>query len=191
MRVDVALFFHICGVLLLFGAALAETTSLLMLKRTSTVAVGRACASLSKPLEVAFPVGAVLLIVTGLYMLHENGDFKSATQPRAITALVFLVVVAIAGGAFNGPRMKAIRLGLNKSPEGAIRSDLETRIHDPALLTSILSMSSVILGAVMLMTIKPGAAIACIVILVAWMLFGAVVAKTLSRSRMAPVSATS
>jgi hypothetical protein len=190
MRVDVALFFHICGVLLLFGASLVETTSLLMLKRTYAVAVGRAWASLSKPLEVAFPVAAVLLIVTGLYMLHENGDFKGATQPWAITVLVFLVVMSIAGAAFNGTRMKAIRLGLNKSLEGAIPADLETRIHDPALLTSILSMSSGFLGAVMLMTIKPDAAISCIVILVAWMLFGAAVAQPLSRGRMAPVSAT-
>ncbi len=183
MNVNVALFFHVCGVLGLFGAALVETTSLLMLKRTSTVTVGRAWASLNKPLEFVFPISAVLLVVTGLYMLHENADFKTATQPWAMTVLVFLVVLAIIGAAFNGQRMKAIRLGLNSAPEGSMPVDVETRIHDPALLTSILSMSSTILGAVMLMTIKPSSAITCIVIVVAWMIAGALMAHPLTRSR--------
>jgi hypothetical protein len=183
MNVDVALFFHICGVLGLFGAALAETTSLLMLKRSSTVTVGRAWASLNKPLEAAFPLSAVLLIVTGLYMLHENDEFKGATQPWAMTVLVFLVVLAVIGAGFNSQRMKSIRVGLNKAPEGTIPVDLEARIHDPALLTSILSMSSAVGGAVMLMTLKPSSVLTCIAVLAAWLLAGALVAQPLTRSR--------
>lgn len=183
MSVDVALFFHICGVLTLFGAALAETTSLFMLRRTSTVTVGRAWAGLNKPLEAAFPLGAVLLIVTGLYMLHQSDEFKSATQPWAMTVLAFLVVLAIVGAGFNGRRMKAIRLALNEALEGSISADLEARIQDRALLTSIASMSSAVLGAVMLMTIKPGSAVTCIVIMAAWMLMGALVAQPLVRSQ--------
>jgi hypothetical protein len=183
MNVDVALFFHICGVLGLFGAALAEATSLLMLKRTSTVTVGRAWASLNKPLEAAFPISAVLLIVTGLYMLHENDEFKGATQPWAMTVLVFLVALSVIGAAFNSQHMKAIRLGLNKAPEGSLPVDLEAQIHDPILVTSIVSMTSAIGGAVMLMTIKPSSAVTCIVVLGAWPLAGALVAQPLSRSR--------
>jgi hypothetical protein len=183
MSVDVALFFHICGVLGLFGAALAETTSLLMLKRTSTVTVGRAWASLNKPLEAVFPISAVLLIVTGLYMLHESDEFKTATQPWAMTVLALLVVLSIVGAGFNSQRTKAIRLGLNEALEGSLPVDLEAQIHDPVLLTSILSMTSAILGAVMLMTIKPSSAVTCIVIAAAWMLAGALVAQPLTRSR--------
>ena len=183
MSVHVALFFHIVGVLLLFGAALTETASLLMLRRTSTVMVGRAWASVNKPLEAIFPIAAVLLVVTGLYMLRENDEFKGATQPWAMTVLGLLVVLAIAGAGFNGRHMKAIRLGLNNAPEGLIPPDLETRIHDAALLTSILSMGSAILGAVMLMTIKPSSAVTCVIIAVAWMLAGALAAQPLRRSR--------
>ena len=182
MNVNIALFFHICGVLGLFGAALAETTSLFMLRRTPTVAVGRAWASLNKPLEFAFPISAVLLIVTGLYMLHENSDFKSATQPWAMTVLVVLVVLAIVGAAFNGRHMKEIRLGLNSASEGPMPVDLEAQIHDPVLLTSIVSMSTAILGAVMLMTLKPSSAVTCIVIAVVWMIAGALAAQPLARS---------
>jgi hypothetical protein len=183
MTVDVALFFHICGVLALFGAALVETMSLLMLKRTSTVTIGRAWASLNKPLEAVFPISAVLLIVTGLYMVRTSDEFKGATQPWAMTVLALLVVLSIVGAAFNGQRTKAIRLGLNAAPEGSIPVDLEARIHDPALLTSILSMTSGILGAVMLMTIKPSSAVTCIIIAAAWLLAGALVAQPLTRSR--------
>ena len=183
MSYNVALFFHICGVLTLFGAALVETTSLLMLRRTSTVTVGRAWMSLNKPLEAAFPISAVLLIGTGLYMLHDSQDFKGATQPWAMTVLVLLVVLSIVGAGFNGKRLKEIHLGLNKAPEGSIPVDLEARIHDRALLTSILSMFAAVLGAVMLMTIKPSNAATCIVIVVAWLLAGAMVAQPFTRSR--------
>lgn len=179
MSVHVALFFHILGVLLLFGAALAEATSLLMLRRTSTVIVGRTWASLNKPLEAAFPIAAVLLVVTGLYMLHENEEFNGATQPWAMTVLALLVVLAIAGAGFNGRRMKAIRLDLNTATEGPVPPDIQARIHDSALLTSILSMGSAIPGAVMLMTIKPSSAVTCVVTAAAWMLVGALAAQLL------------
>src|SRR5437868_3486671 len=107
MGVDIALFFHICGVLTLFGSVGLEITSLTQLRRTQTVSVARAWASLTKPLEFSFPVASVVLIFSGLYMLHENPDFKAA-QPWALTVLVLLVVLSIVGGFFNGSRMKAI-----------------------------------------------------------------------------------
>jgi hypothetical protein len=125
----------------------------------------------------------VLLIVTGLYMVRTSDEFKGATQPWAMTVLALLVVLSIVGAAFNSQRTKAIRLGLNAAPEGSIPVDLEARIHDPVLLTSILSMTSAILGAVMLMTIKPSSAVTCIIIAAAWLLAGALVAQPLTRSR--------
>jgi hypothetical protein len=133
--------------------------------------------------QAVFPISAVLLIVTGLYMVRTSDEFKGATQPWAMTVLALLVVLSIVGAAFNGQRTKAIRLGLNAAPEGSIPVDLEARIHDPVLLTSILSMTSAILGAVMLMTIKPSSAVTCIIIAAAWLLAGALVAQPLTRSR--------
>lgn len=155
MNVQIALFFHICGAVALFVSAALEITSLTRLRRTGSVAVARAWASLNTPLEFSFPISAVVLVLSGLYQLHENPDFKQA-QPWALTVLVVLVVLAILGGAFNGRRMKAIKEALQEAPEGPIPAAIDAQIHDPVLLTSIQSMSVAILGAVLIMTIKPG-----------------------------------
>lgn len=154
MDVNIALFFHICGVLTLFGSAGVEILSLTSLRRTTSVAVGRAWASTEPPLAFAFPIAVVVLIASGLYMLHNNPDFKLA-QPWAMTVLVLLIVLAILGGAFNGRRMKAIHDALQEAPDGPIPADIVARIHDPYLITSILSMTGAILGAVLIMTTKP------------------------------------
>ena len=183
MKVDVALFFHICGVLILFGSAGLEITSLTMLQRTRTVAVGRAWASLNRPLEFSFPIAVVVLIASGLYMLHENPDFKQA-QPWAMTVLVLLVALAILGAAVNGRRMMAIYEGLQEAPDGPIPAEIAARIHEPLLLTSILTMTGAILGAVLIMTVKPGLRDAIIVAVVS-MILGAAVAQGMLRSRRA------
>jgi hypothetical protein len=150
---DIALFLHIAGVLALVVASALELTSLMRLRRSTSVAEARTWASLSAPLQTVFPVSAIFIVATGLYMLHSG--FASA-QPWALTVLVILVLLAIAGAAFNGRNMMAIHEALRRAPEGRIPGEIVRRIHNPALLTSIQSMSVMILGAVLLMTVKPG-----------------------------------
>jgi hypothetical protein len=153
--VDIALFFHICGVLTLFGSALLEITSLLRMRAATSVAVARAWAGVNKPLEATFPIAVVLLLASGLYMLHNNPDFKT-TQPWAMVVLVLLIVLAIVGAIFHGRTLGTIAEELAAASHGAIPREIEARIHNPILLTSISSMSVAILGAVALMTVKPG-----------------------------------
>jgi uncharacterized membrane protein len=183
MNVNIALFFHICGVLMLFGSAAVEIISLTSLRSTSSVAVGRAWAGLNKPLEFTFPLAAVVLIASGLYMLHSNPDFKLA-QPWALTVLVVLIVLSVLGASFNGRRMKAIVETLEKAPDGAIPPDIATRIGDPYLLTSIQTMTAAILGAVLIMTLKPGLRDSIIIVVVS-MILGALSAQPLLRTRAA------
>jgi outer membrane lipoprotein SlyB len=180
MDVDVALFFHICSVLLLFGSALLEITSLLALRRTSTVAIGRAWASLNRPLAVTFPVSAALLIVTGLYMLHQNPDFRSS-QPWAMVTLVLLIVLSIVGAAFNSKRMEGIIEALRTAPDGPINADVHARIHESALLTSIMTMTGAVVAAVYLMTVKPGMSDSIIIAIIG-MVLGAAVGQGIVRS---------
>lgn len=180
MNVHIALFIHICGVLTLFGSAALEITSLARLRRTTSVAVGRAWASLNVPLEYSFPAAVVALIASGLYQLHENADFKQA-QPWAMTALVMLVGLAILGAAINGRRMMAIYEALQEEPDGPIPTSIQARIHDPVLLTSIQSMAVAILGVVLMMTVKPGLRDSVIVAVVS-LLVGAASAQLMLRS---------
>jgi undecaprenyl pyrophosphate phosphatase UppP len=182
MKVDIALFFHICGVLTLFVSAALEITSLNRLRKTTTVAVARAWASLNRPLEFSFPIAVVVILASGLFMLHENPDFKQA-QPWALTVLVVLVVLAILGAAINGKRMMGIYEALQEAPDGPLPSDIERRIHDPFLFTSIQTMTAAILGAILIMTVKPGLRDSIIVAGVS-MILGAASAQAMLRGRM-------
>lgn len=183
MNVRIALFIHICSVLGLFVSAALETTSLNRLRNTKSVSVGRAWGSLNTPLKYSFPVSAVLLLLSGLYQLHENSDFKQA-QPWAMTVLVLLVVLAIMGGAFNGRHMEAIQEALREAPDGPIPAAIDARIHDPILLTSIQTMTTAILGAALIMTVKPGLRDSIIIAAVS-MLLGAASAQPMLRARKA------
>jgi hypothetical protein len=187
MNVDIALFFHICGVLVLFVSAALEIMSLTQLRRTRTVEVARAWASVNKPLEFSFPISVLILIPSGLYMLHENPDFKQA-QPWALTVLVVLIVLAILGGAFNGRRMQAILDGLQEAPEGPVPADIQVRINDPALLTSIQAMTGAILGAILIMTVKPGLRDSIIIAAVS-LILGGLSAQLVLRNRTSPQTA--
>jgi hypothetical protein len=180
MNVEIALFFHICGVIALFVSAALEITSLSRLRRTTTVSVARAWASLNVPLEYSFPISAVVIILSGLYQLHENPSFKQA-QPWALTVLVLLVVLAILGALVNGRRMMAIYEALREAPDGPIPPAIEARIHDPVLLTSIQTLTVAILGAALLMTVKPGLRDSIIVAAVS-MLLGAASAQLMVRT---------
>jgi uncharacterized protein YneF (UPF0154 family) len=179
MDVNVALFFHICGVLTLFGSALLEITSLLRMRAARSVAEARSWAGVNKPLEVTFPIAVVLLASSGLYMLHNNPDFKSP-QPWAMVVLVLLIVLAILGAVFHGRSLAAIAEGLAHAPQGAIPREIDAQIHNPLLLTSISSMSFAILGAVALMTVKPGLRDAIIVVAVS-LILGAGVGQFVAR----------
>jgi uncharacterized membrane protein len=183
MNVNIALFFHICGVLILFGSAALEITSLNRMRRISSAAVARSWASVNKPLEFTFPISVVILIASGLYMLHENADFKAA-QPWALTVLVVLVALAVLGAAFNGRRMKEIWTALENAPDGPISSDIKERIHDPVLLTSIHAMSAAIIGAVLIMTVKPGLRDSIIIVAVS-MILGAAGTQAMLRNSAA------
>jgi hypothetical protein len=187
MNVQIALFFHICGVLALFVAAALEITSLTRLRRTTTVSVARAWASLNPPLEFVFPISVVVIILSGLYQLHENPDFKLA-QPWAMTVLVLIIVLAALGPLVNGRRLMAIYEALREAPDGPIPAAIVKRIHDPVLLTSIQAMTAAILGAALIMTVKPGLRDSVIIAVVS-MLLGAASALAILRARKAqPVS---
>jgi uncharacterized protein YneF (UPF0154 family) len=78
--------------------------------------------------------------------------------------LVLLIVLAILGAVFHGRSLAAIAEGLAHAPQGTIPREIDAQIHNPLLLTSISSMSFAILGAVALMTVKPGLRDAIIVV---------------------------
>jgi hypothetical protein len=160
---DVALFFHICGVLTLFVAVALELTTLMRLRAARSVAEARTWTRLSPP-PAAFIVAVVVIVGAGLYMLHSN---YGSAQPWAMTALTLVVVLTILGAAFNGPRMQAIHRGLETAPDGPIPDDVAHQIFDPWLLTSIQTMTVLIVGIVLLMTVKPGLRDALIIAAVA------------------------
>jgi hypothetical protein len=180
---DVALFFHICGVLTLFVATALELTTLVRLRGSRSVAEARTWSRLSPP-PPAFIVAVLVIIGAGLYMLHSN---YGSAQPWAMTALTLVVVLSILGAAFNGPRMEAIRGGLNKAPDGPIPDEVVRRIFDPALLTSIQTMTVIIVGIVLLMTVKPGLRDTLIIAVVAGIV-GIATAQLAIRAQRAPAA---
>jgi hypothetical protein len=178
---DVALFFHICGVLTLFVAIALELTTLVRLRGSRSVAEARTWTRLSPP-PPAFIVAVIVIIGAGLYMLHSN---YGSAQPWAMTALTLVVALSVLGAAFNGPHMQAIHRGLERAPDGPIPGDVQQRIFDPWLLMAIQTMTVMIVGIVLLMTVKPGLRDSLIIAAVAG-LVGLATSQLALRSRRTP-----
>jgi hypothetical protein len=139
-----ALFAHICGVLLLFIADGVDLTAMLGMRRAQAVEQVREWGRVEAAAEKLYPPAILLILATGIYM--------------ALTAWGIRIALSVQGPALNARRLRAIHAAAEAAPAGPVPPALARRIHDPVLWTSAQIMPAITLGIIFLMVIKPNLA---------------------------------
>ena len=149
---SIALFLHIVGALLLFVTLTVEGIALRQLHRAATMEAAQVAAASLRLNRIVGPLSALGVLIPGLYMTATTWGWV----PWIVVGLVSWLAIAVLG-AVNGVRI----LALDRSQA------LLTGIRNPIFMISWLTRVGIALGVVFLMTVKPGAAVALLAILLA------------------------
>jgi hypothetical protein len=160
-----ALFLHIIGVVGLFIALSLELICLIGMRRARVVMQVQEWAGLRGLLAIVFPISAVLILVSGLYLVHDV--LAGQSQGWTDVALIVLILLGVAGGVLSGPRMRAIGVAAQAAPAGPVSGSLSLLILDPIMWTTVQVSGTLAIGVVYLMTIKPETGGSWLTILVA------------------------
>jgi hypothetical protein len=164
---SIALFLHVVGALLLFVTLTVEGSALRQLRRAATMEAARGAVALLRLNRIVGPLSALGVLIPGLYMTATTWGWVA----WIVVGLVAWLAIAVLG-AVNGIRIPALE-----------RSQaLLSGIRNPIFLISWSTRAGIALGVVFLMTVKPGAAGAVLVILLA-AAAGAVLAVVLGGAR--------
>jgi len=154
MTANFVLFTHIFFVIAGLSLATVLHTGLLLQRAAREVAAIRSWPRVIAIVEAALPALAVLILLTGAWLLHlSDGEF-AWSHGWVIASLVGLVVAEAAGAAV-GPRSAALRRAINTAPDGPIGADLRRRILDPLLWCVPNGITAIFLAVVFVMVVKP------------------------------------
>ncbi len=180
---EVGLFFHILGVFGIAGGATAFLLVVSVMRRAETVQEVRLLATLASIIEKLFPVAAIVLLVSGGYIVSTDIGYKFNMGWVNYSATA-LILGTIAGYVINGRRTDAIRTAAAAAPEGPVPQALAAQIHDPWIFGTTHALTLMVMAIIWNMTTKPGDAEAAIVIIVA-VLIGAASAMPMVSRRQA------
>ncbi len=96
---------------------------------------------------------ALFLLVAELYMTFTAWNLQASWIPVALVSLILMLPCA---ALLIEPRRRVINRMAQEEQEGALSESLVQHIHDPILLTVLLTVAALLLGQVFLMTNKPG-----------------------------------
>jgi predicted integral membrane protein DUF2269 len=160
---DFALFLHIFFVIAGLCLAAVLHAGLLLLRAATDVAAIRAWPRVVRALEVALPLTALLILLTGSWLLHlSNGEFS--WEQGWVTASLVGLLCAETAGAVAGPRSAALRRAINEAPDGPVGADLRRRILDPVLWCILHGGTAIFLAVVFVMVVKPAGLWSAVVI---------------------------
>jgi len=147
-----ALFFHVVGVLGLFISIGLEVTAVFRMRAAKTTTQIHEWMSINSALEKILPASAVLILLSGLYMIFTGWGWSHAWINLSLGVLI---VMGILGPVINGPRIKAIHVAAEAAPDGPVPASLQKPIFDPILRAYVLIPAFMALGVVALMILKP------------------------------------
>jgi hypothetical protein len=146
-----ALFLHLVGVLGLFIALGLEWTSLLYLRRASTIEPVREWLRAFRWLRPVNLTSLGIILLSGFYMMHTTWGGVAWIG----IALAAMVLIAALGVFSRLRRMAAI--GRAAAAESrALSPAFRQGLHNRLLWASIQTRVAIALGIVFLMTVKPG-----------------------------------
>ena len=160
-----SLFLHVVGAVGLGTVLGLEWASLYGLRRATAAGQVREWTRLLGASRFLGGPAALIVVITGIHLSAT----RWGPQGWIVVSLAGLVVIALLGAAVSGRRAGAIARTA-AAEDGPVSAALGQRLHDPALALSLWIRTALFLGIVFLMTTKPSAATAFIVMAIALVL---------------------
>jgi Predicted integral membrane protein (DUF2269) len=168
---------HIFGAVTMFALMGVDLANVSALSRARTADQARAALDGYRVMSILGPIALLLILVPGIYMAIQWG------WPWWIRlSMLTFLVAAILGPVLNRRPIGAITAALTRGP-AQITADLERRLRHPMLRTSFILRACLILGIVVLMTTKPSAVNALLIVGGVLVLAGALIAPLWTRPR--------
>ncbi|MBI5285623.1 MAG: DUF2269 family protein [Chloroflexi bacterium] len=159
---EVAIFVHILGVFAMAGGATMFMVLFGMMRRAANVQEVRVLASVSTVIDKVFPVAAVVLLLSGGYIVSDR-DLHWSSGWINVSALALIIMTAI-GAVVNHPKTNAVRAAAEAAPDGPVPENLSALIEDPVLFGAVHVVMLVVVAILWNMTTKPGGIQAFLVI---------------------------
>jgi hypothetical protein len=150
---NLALFLHVTGDIGIFIGLSVQLLCLTPLRRAQRVEQVRLIAWLIRTADIVSVAGALLTILSGLYMALTVWGLQVGWIAVALGSIMVLIVPITA--RIVEPRTRAIVTMAGEAPDGPLPPSLDRHIHDPVLAVGLQTGGAVVLGIVFLMTTKP------------------------------------
>jgi hypothetical protein len=158
------LFLHIIGAAGLFAGMGMESIILKRLSHATTAKQLTSWGVFMKSLRIVFSSSAVLLFLSGIYMVIETWGWTA----WAIIGL--LLLIALAGfGSMGGKKIAGVLKSLNENDE-SLSTEIKGKLSLPFILRSFKIRAAVTAGIIFIMTLKTGWIGSIITIVIAFLI---------------------
>ncbi len=148
----IIVFMHIVGAIALLIGLILINISIWRMPYAASVTQLRRWAGLARKADTLLPVGAALILLSGVYLVVAVWGWGHSWVNVSLAALLLvspLVPTVIA------PRVAEIHRAVADLPEGPVPAAFNTATHVPALWTSVSMMTAVSIGITVVMVVKP------------------------------------
>lgn len=146
------LFLHTAAVVGLFMGLGIELVSVMRLRHARRSEQVREIVDLAASTRALTPLCSVVLLAAGISLCLLRWSFRTAWIDVSLG--VFLLT-AFTGVTITGHRLAMIHRRVYEHPEGPLSLSLIRYIDDPVLVTTLSTTTALLLGVLLLMTMKP------------------------------------
>jgi hypothetical protein len=149
MLYKIALFLHVTGALMLCSAIAIEWLCIINLRKTDSLDRVKESLFYYSKLGIIGDIAAFLVLIPGIYMMVVVWGKAS----WGILGLFGLLLIGFIGGTMTGKKMKKIREIIKT--ENRSSKEVINILKDKSLWISIKLRTTILVGVVFLMTVKP------------------------------------
>ena len=149
-----ALFLHVMGAIVLVSFGVVMPMMMAFLHRTPTVAGLREWASAISKYGSLGPKAAVLVLLSGSYMVWVSDGIEFSDGWVAVSFVMFVIAGGLAGGLLD-PHFTKVLAAAEGVPEGPVPSDLREMAAAPKVAMAESLMFGLDVATVFNMTNKP------------------------------------
>ena len=180
-----ALFIHILGVITLFSAFVLVQRVGIQLRAAETVEQVQSWMRILMPVKNMFASASILMLVTGLYMTWRVWTWET---PWVVVGIATVVGLMGLGNTLAGPSLRKIGMTAGKSQPGPLPEELRAAVREPKLWIVMNGNNAAALGAIWIMTNKPGW-VASVAIVVGLWIAGAAMGNAMAKKAPTPAVA--
>jgi hypothetical protein len=151
MLYTIALFIHIVGVIGLFTCIALELASLFGLRRARLLEEVRAWTSLHRVIAWAFPLAALFTLGAGLFLALDAWGWKVPWIDVSFFAFIAMGLL----GRFNASRHQRLQRAMDEALSGPVTAESLPQLNDAVLWSSTVLLTTIGLGVIFLMVVKP------------------------------------